>query len=540
MKKLLITLIVLYPWYIIAQSFWNVAIDDSSYNKSLYKDSDLFQDSIILTSGFVNHASCRYHKLFAYNLSGERLWSIGGFHDLIFSDSNYIFTAGYSSIGDVAGNEQVVISKYNKYGDEIFSISYPEIPHSGFYFYPKSIDIAPDGTILISSANSIIKSNTEGEYILEYQLQLDSEINSVKSLNEDTYFIQTNSKLYKANNSFSLIDSIQFANTINNIIIENNSIYTLLETSLILLDTNFIITDTVVAEVQHYANVYSYNNNIWLQANVGDSIMLYNYTDLVLHETKTFPALVNNAKFIFSQNNYIFLGNSFTEQIGIYNFKGSDFDIFDVNLPNIELADFNIDNISIEYVALNDNDSLAIGYRFDAELTVTNSGNNTIATLAIFADLQGGTECDQNFFYQKFTGLNLLSGESQIFNIENIYQDGINNNQLCFQCIAPNSQLEILTDDNTLCKTFVINKIDSDYGINIQVYPNPFNDFIIVENPDSDIDFIDIIDINGKVIIRHKTTSNKETIHTNDIAAGTYIIRISAGNKISSGLFIKK
>ena len=540
MKKLLLILILLFPLFIVAQSFWSLAIDDNSYNKSRTTDNALFQDSIILVSGFVIDAPCHYHQLFAYNLSGERLWNIAGHYDLIYCDSDYIYTTGYNLIGDIIGNEQIVISKYDKYGNEIFSIAYPDIPHYGYIFKPKSIDIATDGTILISSTNSILKSNINGSEIQEYEIDLESEIISIHSLNALTYIIRTDNKIYKTDDSFSITESVEFSNTINAMIIINENIYTLHDFCLLQIDSDLNISDTIVSGAQCYNNMYLYDNSFWLQANVEDSIKLYNLINLNLDKTLTFPAFVNNAEFILAQNKYTFVGNSFTDQIGIYNFEVVGDEVISVSLPDCELLDFNIDSITIEYVQLNDNDSLAIGYRFITELTIRNNGNEIINSIAIFTDLVGGSECQKNQFYHKFTALNISPGEDKTLNLEQIYQDGITNNQLCFQVLAPNSELEVLTENNSLCKTFVINKVINESSQKIQIYPNPFTDYFIIENPNLNIDYIDIIDLNGKLISRDIVTDNTAKIKTHALKSGVYILKIHAENKIRSNLIIKE
>src|SRR5690554_3552411 len=125
MRRLIIVSLVFIPILINAQAFWSVVVDDSYHNISHVTDKGLFQDSIILVSGFVSDASCPYHNLFAFDRNGKRLWNTGGYYDLITTDSDYIYTAGYTPIDDVMGYEQIVLSKYDKNGNEIFSIGYP-------------------------------------------------------------------------------------------------------------------------------------------------------------------------------------------------------------------------------------------------------------------------------------------------------------------------------------------------------------------------------------------------------------------------------
>ncbi len=526
--------------FIAGQSFWSLAVDDNGFNKSRTTDNVLFQDTIILAGGFVNDAACRYHQLFAYNLSGDRLWNIGGFHDRIYCDSDYIYTTGYTGHGEIIeGYQQIVIAKYDKFGNEIFSIAYPETPHNADVFKPNSIDIATDGTILVSSVNSILKSNIDGLEIQEYEIELDADINEIQSLDALTYFIRTDNKIFKTDDSFLILESLEFSNTIKALRINDEYIYTLLDACMIELDSDLNIVDTIVSGAQHYNNMYIYASSFWLQANVEDSIVLYRFTDLNLDEIKIFPTFVNNADFILAQNNYVFVGNSLTDQIGIYNFDLEIDENINVSLPDCELLDFNIDNINIEYVQLNETDSLAIGFRFDAELIIRNNGNENINSIAIFADLEGGYSCEQNYYYQKFTEISILPSEELILNLEQVYQDGINNNQICFQCLAAKSELEIQIKNNTLCKDFVISELINIIRADMQVYPNPFADYLNIENPNTDIEFIDIIDISGKAIIRNKVSGNSIKIKTTSLKSGVYILKTHSKTNIETRLIIK-
>jgi hypothetical protein len=89
--------------------------------------------SIILVSGFVSDASCPFHQLFAFVLSGKKLWDADGYHDRIFTASDFTFTTGYTLIDDVIGYEQIVFSMFDKKKGNIFRTGYPGIPDD-YYF----------------------------------------------------------------------------------------------------------------------------------------------------------------------------------------------------------------------------------------------------------------------------------------------------------------------------------------------------------------------------------------------------------------------
>lgn len=540
MKRLIIALLVITPIMGNAQTFWSMVNDDQNHNISHLTDKGLFQDSIILVSGFVNDASCNYHNLFAYNTNGQKLWNIGGYHDLIYTDSDYIYTAGYTTIDDVVGAGQIIISKYDKNGNQLFSIGYPDSPHDFYFeFELQNIDLTSDGTILVSSDKSIVKWNDGKTAIKEYPVNLASSLQAIHAINSITYLINTQNKIYKTDSSLSLIDSIEFATSINELMVKNDTVYTLFNSGLVRLDTSLNIIDTIFNSSVDITNMELYQNRLWVELIQSDSLKLINLQDLKKSDTLPFPILGNDIQFIVSKDNYAFVGNSFTHQIAIYDFQSPHGEIEKTDLPDIELVDFNIDSIVIDYYYVQE-DSFPIGYRFNTTLTVKNNGNNAIQSFAIYADLDGGVNCAQNYFYQKFINLEILPGQTYTASLERAYEEGINNNQLCFTCLAPNSNLEITTDNNLRCKTFTITGIENNTQANFTVFPNPVTDYLVIENSGMNIKSIEMIDINGKKVINKIVSGQDMTIETADLTSGLYLLRISSDNKISTQLIIKK
>lgn len=541
MKRLIIALLSLSPIFVNAQSFWSVVDDDIYHNISHKTDKGLFQDSIILVSGFVSDASCHYHNLFAYNKKGLKLWNIGGFHDVIYTDANYIYTAGYTPIDDVIGYEQIKISKYNKNGDEIFSIGYPDKPHDLYFpFEPKNIEIAADGTILVSSDTSIVKSNISGAEIREYTVKLESPIKAIHSINPVSYLLHTQNKVYKSDSSLILVDSVEFTNSIIKLVVKNDTIYTLLNSCLLRMDTSLNVIDTIVTSEIEYKNMELYQNKLWVQFIQSDSLKLINLQSFENPDTVTYPILVNDIEFIVSEDQFFFLGNSFTNQIGIYSFQSGNAEIVKAMLPDIEIIDFNIDSIVIDYYHFQ-GDSFATGFRFDTELTVKNNSNNTIHSFAVFSDLNGGFNCNQNYFYQKFSGLEILPGQTQNVKLNRAYEEWIGKNkQLCFQCLAPNSNLEISTENNSLCKTFTITGIKSENISTIKAYPNPVKDYLTIENSEMNFKSIEIFNIRGEILIRSVVNGKSSRIDTSNLPSGLYILKITSDVKAITQMIIKE
>ena len=93
----------------------------------------------------------------------------------------------------------------------------------------------------------------------------------------------------------------------------------------------------------------------------------------------------------------------------------------DYTLPDIELVDFKVDSISIDYDVFQQ-DSFPKGYFFNAELEIKNNGDTTINNLAIFSELHGGMNCAHNYIYRKFQNLNILPGQIQIVKVRHVYE----------------------------------------------------------------------------------------------------------------------
>lgn len=70
-------------------------------------------------------------------------------------------------------------------------------------------------------------------------------------------------------------------------------------------------------------------------------------------------------------------------------------------------------------------------------------------------------------------------------------------------------------------------------GIELSVYPNPTNSFLSIEvKTDKQRDLLlSLFDINGKLILQKKMVGNKQTIKMQNNKSGTYILKVTEGNK---------
>ncbi len=70
-------------------------------------------------------------------------------------------------------------------------------------------------------------------------------------------------------------------------------------------------------------------------------------------------------------------------------------------------------------------------------------------------------------------------------------------------------------------------------GIELSVYPNPTNSFLLIEvKTDKQRDLqINLFDLNGKLILQKKITGSKQTVQMQNYKPAIYILKITEGNK---------
>lgn len=75
-----------------------------------------------------------------------------------------------------------------------------------------------------------------------------------------------------------------------------------------------------------------------------------------------------------------------------------------------------------------------------------------------------------------------------------------------------------------------ITKLNQLFFEGIKLYPNPSNNFIIIENANSEHLYLEIIDISGKMILENKLISQINKIDIQKINSGIYFVKLSIGN----------
>ena len=548
MKKLILTFIAVLPFMLKAQSGFNL-VDIKVYpNKSHITDTHLLQDSILLIGSFVSDVSCPYPFLTARNLKGDTLWTskrennhefTPGCFDVIYSDNNYVYTVGWERPDDVINLSKVVLSKYDRLGNTLFSKTYRNELNGGFYkFDAQTLDIASDGAIIAASNDALIKSDINGAEIREYKPTIHAEIRGAKAINPLTYIVYTENKIYKTDSSFQLLDSVEFTDEIHKIHFKNDTAYTLLSSNLLRLDNQMNIIDTIFSHSTGLYNFEFYQDKLWIQVLNGDSIQMINYKEATDNETFDFPVLLDDIQSVVVNDKFVFVGNTYTQQVGMYAYQ--DAKLSKIELSDIAMDDFNISNIEPVDQVFGE-DTFTVAYEFDTELTVKNNGTDTINDLALYAPLHEGAECFRTHYYEVFSNLEILPGKSHTFNLRRLQRGEYKTkSELCFEVLAPNAQIETKIENNSLCKTFTITGLDEDVANSNVVYPNPTTNLLTIYNTKENINQIQVLDMNGKVLLSQVVNGNKTNIATNHLAAGIYMLHIQTNSGISSQLFTKK
>lgn len=533
----MIILFLIPPLLIQGQGFWNHVLSDKAYNLSRITDKGIFQDSILLVSGFVRLSSCESHRLFAFDQRGQIRWvEDEGYHDVIYADSDHIYSAGFfSEIDDVGGYQQVRISKYNARGEEVFSIGYPETPHNDYtyIFDPQNMDVGSDGTILVSSTQSVIKTNTTGTELQEFSLDILSQIQSVHFIQPDSYLIHTEDKLYLSDASFELVDSMELTQPILDLNVKNDTLYLLANSSIMRFNTNLERIDTLINSSSEMSRMEWYDEELWVQLESSDRLELIHLRDSGERDTVSFPRFVNDPEFIVNGDQFTIIGNSFSGQIGMYGFLNEE-EAEIADLPNIELSDIEIDSIEPNYV-----NSHLYGYIFSTEVTVRNSGEQPLHSFAVYARLNGGFNCARPFIYRTFSGVNLLPGESTTVSLGRNLHPGTDNT-LCFRSLAPNSSLEVVTVDNSHCKTFVITSAENKVQPEFRVYPNPSTDYLTVETAAEKINELELLDLSGRTVLLKSISGQKTRMDIHHLQKGAYVCKLKGEGGTYTQLIMKQ
>ena len=94
-------------------------------------------------------------------------------------------------------------------------------------------------------------------------------------------------------------------------------------------------------------------------------------------------------------------------------------------------------------------------------------------------------------------------------------------------------------DRNLVASLLFFDGVGEQTNINITLFPNPVSNKLTVEASET-IDHIEVFNTVGAMVFSQKNCSDKVEIHTADLPAGTYVIRMTTQNATEVRRFVKK
>lgn len=138
-----------------------------------------------------------------------------------------------------------------------------------------------------------------------------------------------------------------------------------------------------------------------------------------------------------------------------------------------------------------------------------NSNNGNEYTCDVFLTYQDGTGWSEIFDDLVFEDIVINNGGDLIFSVAPFFQGNIGTYDLEFTI-----------------KRGVITSKEIFSNPELKIYPNPFNDYVIIENKNNNIKKIELIDASGKSILSHENNSKTWKLNTLDFSSGVYFIKV--------------
>ena len=564
-----------------SQPIWTKVLDAQNHNKSTSIGNTLLNDSIILQVGYIGHGgyflpSYVLNSLLAYDLHGNILWHVeglnqdsknicsekltverlngskseksptyspGGLFELVSANSDQIYAVGYYH--DYWFEGFLTISKFDNNGDLITQNKHFWENTEDFESKkPVTMDVYEGNKILIGLYdNTVVKTDAfeQVSWLKIYEFN----IKQVGFINENRFFIRASQNLYLADREGNIMDSVEFDDECLNSKVHNDTVYQLFSDKLIALDSDLNILDTIyITQDISLKSIKSFHDNLWLMGLKDQEIKMIKIENNTASEPLTFDLYIESPDFLISASRFIFTGTSQSGQMAVYSYDIEEEEPESCIWANIEIVDFNISNIEHEYIDNDPYDPIAIAFEYDTEITIYNNSDDIIESFAVFTYLMKvGVEGFKPFFYEKYTDCIINPYEEITINLPRMKKEDppSDNNEFCFEILAPNSKIEPDISKNTLCKTFDVVGTGDFYHINsIIVYPNPTSNHLYVNLGKEGFSITTLKDINGRKIYEKTSNHSEIILNISTLKSGVYILTIIANNEQITKKIIKK
>jgi hypothetical protein len=132
-------------------------------------------------------------------------------------------------------------------------------------------------------------------------------------------------------------------------------------------------------------------------------------------------------------------------------------------------------------------------------------------------------------FYGKFTQL-LVDGKSVDTKVWDLNGKTVSS---VYTTVAAGSTVVVSTLDTLANEDFVA--ITS-----FKIYPNPAKNVVNIEIKDSEVANLNILDINGRIVLTQKLSNTSNLIDIKNLASGTYLFKVSSNEETITSKIIKK
>lgn len=521
-----------------SQPLWTSVLDLEQHNKSHLVSNKMMGDTLIIQSIFTE-VSCGTKKLFAYDLSGNLLWQtnsksrheVGSYFDAIAIKDEHIYTAGFLHEDDYfLETDPIVLSKRNAFGEVVFQNFY-DGGEQILWFKANDMDIGPDGEFAVSSeTKELIFANNLGEVLWHHDT--DFSIINITFADEDKIIILSNNAVYSADYNGIIQNSISLSEEALKMLNFENKLYVLQHSQMLILNTSLEAENVISLDDQiQHQDIKIFYNSVWLMSLADNEIVISKLEgeDFILQGN--YGLFVDSPDFLITEEYAVISGISFSEQAGIYACSHENNDN-EYLWHDIELVDFDIENVEFNY---GHNSDIARSFDFDAYAVIKNNGQETVNSFAVYSLLSGGFNCARQFYYKKFTDELIEPGSEVLISLGRIneFAEPSTNTELCFEVMAPNSSLELITDNNYLCKTFNLTSmqdIATDEGLSL--FPNPTSASIYLDIPVEDANAkVFIFDTKGQLIKQQIITAFPSLIDISSLSPGMYLVKVQTENK---------
>ena len=167
-------------------------------------------------------------------------------------------------------------------------------------------------------------------------------------------------------------------------------------------------------------------------------------------------------------------------------------------------------------------------YRFNANVTIKNNGPSFLSTVHIYKHAEYNFNCFQYIDFKEYT-VSLAPGAQTTFSVSKYHfrfdpTMPTTNVEVCMYVSMPNNQSDSITVNNESCLSIPVSVLGlNDLNSNIALYPNPFNETLILEG-DTPLHMVRVYSINGQLLFEFHPGEAVYKTNTDAWEKGMYLI----------------